>query len=321
MLRDILANLQDSLGVSADRARLVRFVNQAYREFYQRTDLPGSLMEQVFEFNVGDQVATLPWYVGEVRAMRRLNSRQPVTAHSMLPRYHSRAWRQQRWEFRMLGRRAIHTPLSVESQLTVAIPIAQAATFSVTIKGQTASAATITETLTFAPGELTKTTTAQFAKDDPSGIEAITRDGAVTADITIEDGAGVELALLANSQDAASHVVIQWNDLDTGTHSTTDNNIEILYKKTYNPLIHDTDVPVFPAIVDAIVWKARSYHYSFSKDEFAGQQAILATQKADALFTAAIETQDMEAVAVIQAAPNRFERAWDDAWTPWRNYK
>jgi len=321
MLRDILANLQDSLGVSADRARLVRFVNQAYHEYYHRTDLPGSLLEQVFEFDNGDQVATLPWYVGEVRALRRAVSRQPVTMHDMAPRYHTKAWRQQRWEFRLVGRRAIHTPLSVESQLTVTIPLAQTDTFSVTIKGQTPSAASITETLTFAPGELSKTTTAQFAKDDPAGIEAITRNGAVTADIVIEDAAGVELALLPNSQEYAEHIHIQWNDSDTGQNSTTDNNIEILYKKRFTPLTLDTDVCVFTPIENAICWKARSYHYSFSKDELAGQQAVLASQKADELFAQATQTRDMETVAIIQQEPNRFERAWDLGWQIWRSFK
>jgi len=321
MLRDILANLQDSLGVSADRARLVRFVNQAYKEYYQRTDLPGSLLEQIFEFSNGDQVATLPWYVGEVRALRRAVSRQPITMHDMAPRYHTKAWRQQRWEFRLVGRRAIHTPLSVESQLTIAIPIAQADTFSVTIKGQTPSAASITETLTFAPGELSKTTTAQFAKDDPAGIEAITRSGAVTADITIADAAGVELALLPNSQENSEHIHIQWNDSDTGQHATTDNNIEILYKRRYTPLTLDTDVCIFTPIEDAICWKARSYHYSFSKDELAGQQAVLASQKADELFAQATQTRDMETVAVIQQEPNPYERSWDGGWQIWRSYR
>lgn len=310
MLRDILANLQDAIGVNADRARLVRFANQAYREYFNRTDLPGALIEQVFEFDTGDQVATLPWYVGEVRAIRRATLRDPVTVHDMTPRYHSTAWRQSRQEFRLIGRRAIHTPLSVESQLTVTIPIAQTVPFSVTIKGQTPSAASITETLNFAIGELTKTTTAQFAKDEPHGIESITRNGAVTADITITDAAAVELATLVNSQESTSHVVIQWNDMDTGTLSTTDNLMEILYKRTFNPLTLDTDACIFPAIEDAICWKARSYFYSFSKDEFSGPQAILAAQKADSLYAQAIASQNLETVSVIQVAANRYEDAW-----------
>ena len=310
MLRDILTNLQDALGVTADRSRLVRFINQAYREYYERTDLPGSIMEQSFEFEDGDQLITLPWYVGQVRAMRRVQTNDPVQLLDRSPRYHNSPWIQHRLQFFVLGRRAIHTPLNVESQLGVSIPIAQSKPFTVTVKGQTPNAASITETLQFAPGDVVKVTTAQFSKDDPIGIESISRYGDVTADIIVTDAIGTVVCTIPNSVESPQHIVVQWNNQDAGSYATTDNVIEVLFKKVFVPLINDADEPVFPAIENAILWKARAYYASLSKDELAGQQAVLAEQKADALYQQAIGTQELETVKIARTTPNPLEQAW-----------
>lgn len=314
MLRDILTNLQDALGQSSDRARLLRFVNQAYREYYERTDLPGAIFEQSFEFHPEEQLVTLPWYVDQVRGMRRVESNQAVRVTDLAPRMVKRPWRQVRGEFHVVARRAIHTPLALESQLTFTIAVAQTQPFTVTVKGQTGSAASIVETLTFAAGETTKTTTAQFIKDDPHGIESLSRSGAVTADITVTDGAGTVLATIPNSIESVAHIVVQWHDLDN--YDTTDDIIEVFYKRTFTPLSLDTDELCFPALENAITWKARAYYYSLSKDELAGQQAVLAEQKADALYRQAIESRELETVKTATVAPNPYE----GAWRPWRRY-
>ena len=309
MLRDILVNLQDALGVSGDRARLVRFINQAYREYYERTDLSNSLFEQSFEFNVGDQLITLPWYVEQVRAMRRVRSNDPVRLLGPAPRYHNAPWLQSRAEFYVLGRRAIHTPLSIESPLTVTIPLAQSVPFTVTIKGQTPSAASVTEKLSFAAGDTSKTTTTQFAKDDPIGIETISRYGEVTADIQVADAAGTVICTIPNTVESPQHIVVQWNNYDAGAYNTTDNIIEVLYKRVFTPLINDSDETIFPAIDNAILWKARGYYASLSKDELAGTQAMACEQKADNLFSQAIECRELETVQIAKSSP-MLEQAW-----------
>lgn len=309
MLRDILINLQDALGISGDRARLVRFINQAYKEYYERTDLPGSVYEQTFEFDVNSQLITLPWYVEQVRAMRRVRANDPVRLLGTAPRYHINPWTQSRTEFYVLGKRATHTPISVESQLVVTIPIAQSTPFTVTIRGQTAAAASITEKLSFAAGDLTKTTATQFAKDNPIGIESISRYGEVTADVQVADGAGVVICTIPNAIESPQHTVVQWNNYDAGSYATTDNVIEVLYKRAFVPLINDSDETVFPAIDNAILWKARAYYASLSKDELAGTQASLAEQKADSLYRAAIDVRELETIKLAKTTPT-FEQMW-----------
>lgn len=321
MLRDILRNLQDTLGVGGDRARLVAIINQAYREYFNRTDLPGSLMEQTFEFDPTEQLVTLPWHVGEVRGMRRYYSNTTVNLLDSGPRFHTRPWRQPMQDFHIIGRRAIHTPLSVESQITVTAPIAQTVPFSVTIRGQTAGAASISETLNFAPGDLSKTTTTQFAKDNPNGIQSIVRDGDVTADLIVTDGAGVEICLIPNSIESPQHIVIQWHDAQSGQYSTTDTIIEVLYKRLFIPLTEDSDEAVFPAIENALVWKARSYFYSLSKDELAGAQSVAADQKADQLYKQAIEGRGLETIEMARVAANPYERAWSLGYPNWGRFR
>lgn len=309
MLRDILQNLQDAVGVTGDRARLVRFINQAYREYYEKTDLPGSLMEQSFEFDGGEQLITLPWYVGEVRAMRRDKTNRPITLHDRIPRYHVTPWVQPDTTFYVLGTRAIHTPLKIESQIGFNIALPQSAPFTVTIRGQTAAAAMVTETLRFAAGDTNKVTTTQFAKDNPIGIESISRHGEVTADIEVVDGAQTVICTIPNAIESPRHIVVQWNNATTGI-STTDNVIEILYKKVFVPLTNDADEVVFPAIENAILWKARGYAASLSKDELAGNQALLAEQKADSLFREALGTKELDTLKVANVDPNPLEGAW-----------
>ena len=308
MLRTLVQDLQDAIGTTGDRARMVRYLNRAYREYYNRTDLPGALKEQTFQLDPTDYLVTLPWYVGEVRGVKRHDG-EKVNVIGPHDQYGFNALRPTPDLFRIVGRRAIHTPLSLESQLTVTIALAQDEPFSVCIKGETASAAQIVETLTFTPGTLSMTTTAQFAKDNPNGIQSISRNGDVTADITVEDGAAVEIAHLPNALESLNHIVIQVTDKDI-TLATEDRIYDLLYKETFIPLVNDADEIVFPALADAIVWKARSYAAAGSKDELAGQQAILADRKADALFRQAIENRDLEAQQMVQVAPNPIANLW-----------
>lgn len=318
MLRDILSELSEATSISLagtdNRAQLLRFVNRAAREFYSTADFPGTLFEQTFEIHEENQQISLPWYVDQVRLIRRANSRTRTNTELMAPRYHSGRWKQPYNVVRVMARRALHTPLTVESQLTATIAIAQTEPFTVTITGQTPSASTISETLTFLAGELTKTTTAQFSKDEPIGVEAISKSAITTCDVIIKDATAVEIALLPARLTYASHVILMTNDYDLGAYSnTTDNEIELLYKRTFTPVYYDTDEFFFPALETAILWKARSYAHSMAKDEDARAQAILTSQKADTLASDVIANTSLEAAPIMSLARMPGERAYRGA--------
>lgn len=321
MLRDLIYSVSEAAKTTApdaaSRARMLNYINMAAAEFYHSTDLPGSVCEQFFQTTETQQCISLPWYVGGLRAMRRHLSRTTVTIQDMTPRYAINPWRQPYDKPRMLRRAALHTPLSVESQLVVSIAQAQTVPFTVAITGQTPAAATITETLTFLAGELTKTTTAQFAKDDPIGVVAISKDNITTCDVVIEDGSGEEVAVIPNRLYTASNIILQINDDESGTMVNADNVIELLYKRPFVPYYYDTDTFCFPEFEIAIGFKARSYIYGLSKDQESVQQALLASQKADKLAADIISNFELQTADEIFVAANPFERAYLKSYMPY----
>lgn len=289
MLRNILSELSEAVSIPAtsadNRAQLLRYINRAYQEFYSTCDLPGSLWEQVFTLTEDVQQISLPWYVGQVRMMRRPYTRLNHTIEGLAPRYHSARWTQPYKTVRFMATRALHTPLSLESQITFTIPIAQSIPFTVTIKGQTPSAASITERVTFLAGDVTKTTVNQFSKDDPIGVESISKSEILTCDLQVRDGANTLLSTIPSQLSQAHHIVLMTNDYDLGTYTNADSQIELLYKRTFVPVYNDEDEFCTPLLETAILWKARSYAYSMAKDELSAQQALLAEQKANQLAT------------------------------------
>ncbi len=319
MLRDILSELSEATSISLagaeNRAQLLRFVNRAAREYHSTADFPGTLFEQSFELHEEYQQISLPWYVDQVRLLRRINSRSRLNVETMTPRYHSARWKQPYHQVRVMSRRACHTPLTLESQITATIAVAQAEPFTVTITGQTPSASTITETLTFLAGDLTKTTTAQFSKDEPIGIESISKSAITTCDVSITDSSATEIALIPARLTNASHVILMTNDYDLGTYTnTTDNEVEILYKRIFTPVYYDTDEFFFPALETAILWKARSYAHSMAKDEESRAQAILTSQKADALAADIVANYSLEAESVMSLARMPGESAYRQSY-------
>lgn len=307
MLRNILSELSEATSLPAtsavNRAQLLRYINRAYHEFYSTCDLPGSMFEQTFTIDESQQQISLPWYVEQVRMIRRPLTRTQHTVENFAPRYHSNRWMQPYKSIRFTAQRALHTPLALESQLTVSLAIAQTIPFNVTVSGQTPAAASVTETLTFLPGDLTKTTTNQFAKDDPIGVQSISKSEILTCDLTVRDGSNTLLCTIPSTLSSVRHIILMTNDYASGTYSNSDNQIEVLYKRTFVPVYNDEDEFCTPALESAILWKARAYAYSMAKDELSAQQAILAEQKANDLATQVLNNIAEQTTAIMSLAP------------------
>lgn len=322
MLRDIIYALEEAAKTAASdagsRKRLLSYINRAAADFYYSTDLPKTVFEQYFETDESAQCISLPWYVEQVRAARRHLSRTSMTIQSLTPRYSMNPWRQPYDKPRILRQSALHTPLSVESQLTVTVAQPQSIPFKVAVIGQTPAAATIREVLTFNAGDLTKTTTAQFAKDDPIGVDSISKDEITSCDVVVTDGGGVEVCTIPNRYYTVNHCVLMVNDDESGNLRNTDNIIELLYRRPFTPLYYDEDQFIMPSLEEAIIWKARSYVYGLSKDQEAVQQALLAEKKANDLAKKIIENLDLQTDDEVTVAPNPYERAYQRSYyLPW----
>ena len=89
MLSDMLQYAAEATGVrdvnSATRAQLLRYINRAGRELYEKYDLPGTVLEVTACVDPTEGQITLPWYVDQIRAARRAEIHQPITLQFYTP--------------------------------------------------------------------------------------------------------------------------------------------------------------------------------------------------------------------------------------------
>lgn len=313
MLRDMLPLLAEATNLKpsdpAQRVQLLRYINQAALELYSSTDLPGAIAEIRVLFDSTDGNISLPWYVDEVRGIRRVNYGELIKVTDKTPRFAAAHWQQPGLRWEVLGRQPLIVPISIEGQLTATIPIAQNTTFTVTIRGQT-SVGKVTENLVFPPGTVSKTTTAQFTKENPDGIEMIAKDEVTTADVSVADASGTNIALIPNITNVANNIIMRVRDTQVTLQQVIDPYVDILYKRVFVPLTLDTDTFIDRKLESALVYIARSYHAGLSKDDAATQRAVLALARGEKLAAQVIKTEDLETEARIATGPNPTDRAW-----------
>ena len=314
MLKDILQYASEATGIAntnaATRAQLLRYINRAGRELYEKYDLPGSVLEISACVDNTDGQVTLPYYVDQIRAARRSTSNQVIKLHDIRPRYHETPWRQNLLEWRIKKRVALHTPLSVESQLTFTIAEAQSETIQFVVAGQTANAGFKEETLTLEAGQTTVTTTTQWAKEEPFGIERITKSVITTCDVVVTQTTNnVEVSMLSSRSTSAVFVLVQLNDW-VGTYDGEDTCVELLFKRPYTELYYDHDIFIDPKLEDALVWKVRAHFASLSADPNVVMLAPGYSASSEDLVRAVLQNQSKETEQEMSFTTPGSERAW-----------
>lgn len=314
MLRDILQYAAEATGIrevnDQTRAQLLRYINRAGRELYEKYDLPGTVLEITACVDADDGQITLPWYVDQIRAVRRSELHRPIEVHDIRPRYHETPWRQNLLEWRVKRRVALHTPLSAESQLTLTLAEAQAETIQFAVAGQTSDAGQKEEVLTLDVGETSVTTTTQWAREQPFGIERITKSVITTCDVIVTQASnGAEVAVIPNRLNAAQSVLVQVNDLPAGSQAE-DYCVDVLFKRPYVELYYDDDVFGDGKLEDALVWKLRAHYNSLSSDPAVFGLAPTLSASAEDLVRGIVRNQEKEAVKEFSTARPSGERAW-----------
>lgn len=312
MLKDILVKVQESIGVTNSNAltreQLLRYINTAGREMWDQDDLPGSTFENFFEIPVdlNDIQVTLPWYAAEIRGVKWAVTGQKITIKDSRPRYQSRPWHQPLLSWRVRQRTPLHTSLSIEGQLTFTLDTAQTEAVQFTVAGQTTTASNTQETVTLLPGETTKTTTKQWSKMNPFGVQSIVKDTITTCDVQVTDADDLPVAVIGSRQNAANNILVQISDYINNLVYVPSNAVEILYKHPYQALYFDNDVFQGQLLEDALVFRVRANWEAMQKDEMAMQRAMLLNQKADAIVRRLVANQESEVEMNVENAPDRF---------------
>lgn len=235
---------------AADRAFLIDKINQVWRKLYDSRDLNHCEREQLFSLDTSILQVSLPWQVGEVRGARDYNSQRKIGVVDMRPRYKSDGWTHGPlpWWFRDKGVAALSRELLNEAPLTLTIPEAEVAAFTVYISGSNSNAARVTEEVTFAEGETEKTTENAYGT-----VEALGNVAAHEYDVTLEDPDGNTLAVLPNVADHSEYRIFQVMEHD-GVSVSDPWMVEVLYKMRWVPLRNDYDEPLCPGYNDAIAF-------------------------------------------------------------------
>jgi hypothetical protein len=319
MLSDLLSRLSlvydFKVNNTETREKTLALINAAGREMWAATDLPGSVMEQVFILDAAQNQVSLPWYVDQVRAMKWRTGGK-ITLTDARPRYHHSPFRQTFDNYRVKHKTPLHTPLSAESQLRVELGAAETEPITVTIIGQTTTAMRTRQVLRILAGATEATTTLQFTTEAPFGVTDIVKSARTTADVRIYDALDNEVAFIAASERRASNTIVAITDVDSPA-STPANAVEVLYKLPYPELYYDEDTfNGMPMLEDAVYWLARSnYHYTFTNEE-AMAQAVLEKQNAMEVLAKIVENHDTATENKLQFGPNRYEAPWLTRVTP-----
>lgn len=217
--------------------------------------MAGSLREQIFRVN-GDQEIALPWYVGQLRAVRELDSQISWHVNQMRPRYNQFNWPDMWRNYRLKGLSALQVSIRNQSILTVSVPQIEAPPVVVTITGSTATSSSVSESLTM------NTLTVQ-TQNSYLDITAIKKNVVNQFDITVTNIDGLLVSTIPNNQLQAQYQIIDvslapWLNQTTGK---LDHYVEILYKQALPWFSNDADE--FPALGydDVVVAKSIQLWY------------------------------------------------------------
>jgi len=312
MLSDMITNLQNSLQ-DLDRTVLLRYLNRAYKELYDTFDLPNSVTDEYFEINGADGQIVLPEYVDSIRGAGAYMARVPIRVSDFRSGYRITPQFQHPYEWCVRAVVPLSSQMDATDQIRVVLQDEETETVNVYITGATATSAVYTETLTFEPGTVSQTTTAQFVADNPYALTMIAKDRPTRNDVKFYvNTTGTEISTLRNRYLRAQYQLIQITDTNPTINVLQPpfNGAKIVYKKTFTPLYYDTDEIIYAKGEDMVVWKARELWFGEQSGEDAITAAAYAYKKTQALLTTLVINQESEAEMKMSFARNPYATAW-----------
>lgn len=285
-LRNILQDISSAFGIKLDNTEELAYtltkVNEAAEELYGSCDLPGSLLEQVFQHTNEDTgQVSLPYYVGHVRGMRYVGLNARINIKDMRPRYHRNAWKNvDLLNYRIKSTSAaLGREIKSGGQLTLTLAKVESAPVTVDLVCQTQYSESIKESLTIAAGDLTVTSTLV-----PVEVKSLVKTTGPSAyNITVTDINGRVLAEIPNSEVSPCYTIVQVRDSFVFSSFTDTDTLtyEVLYKLRWKPFVNLSDEFPCPGCDKLIFWKF-SEHYASYK-EGSEERAILAAKKVEQL--------------------------------------
>jgi len=255
-----------------DRATILREINFAWKELWSSDDLPGCLEEITVQ--TANIRISLPWYVGEVRAVKRNWDRTRIQLNTPRPYYQdARIW-QSEFDWRIFGPQPLSHSIENATTLDVSIDDAESENLSVVLIGPDDTAQTRREEILFTPGVIRKTTVYRF-----TDLIAFTKSIVTKSDVSLINVAAEIIATIPNTQFEATQQFIQIRD------SQDINSInycyDVLYKKSPPYLYYDETPVPFQEVLMAktLEWISLPKDEQISKTEAFSQKATALLQQ------------------------------------------
>lgn len=314
-LRNILIDVSSELGLDLSNADELTYhitkVNEAAKELYDSTDLPGSLREQLFQIDDTDtyQVA-FPYAVDKIRAIRFYNTAGGnITLEDMRPRYHNYRWGTQRnLKYQIKQTNApLNRNILNAAPLTFSLPQDEVAEANIviTVIGSTPTASRAIDTITILAGQNSATGLKHFEE-----VASIEKADTCDFDITITDVDDIELGIIPNHELRPNYTIVKIREDDYSLkfgNSYPLNTIEVLYKHRFIPFINYYDEFICPDCDKLIAWKFIEHYWA--KKPGHDKEALLAYGKFEKVLKLVLTNDNLGKVM----EPNRRRNRMFDA--------
>lgn len=280
------------------RSVLLRFLNEAAIEFYAQADVAGTLVEQVFKVN-GDQTISLPYYVGELRAVREFNSYIPWHINQLRPRYNINNWQEIWRNWRIKGLQALQTTVHNQAQLIIVVPAVETPPITVSIAGPTLTASSAVEDIVM--DAVSKTSVNSY-----TDVTLIRKDRINNFDVAVTSIDNEQISTIPNNMLEASYLIIDVSTLPWSTQSNSKQQhyVEVLYKKVLPWLYRDNDEYPAKGYDFAIVNKMMQL---WKEEQDKGEAAALYDAKATRSAARVHEDQNRATEDVISFQVNGYD--------------
>ncbi|HTH21693.1 MAG TPA: hypothetical protein VL854_05715 [Nitrososphaeraceae archaeon] len=307
-LKNILLLTAGPCGVnltrSAERNDLIDKINEAAEELYNSTDLVFSLREQVFDIH--DKQLTLPYYVGNLRAVRRYNTGEKIVLKDMRPRYFFGEWaKKDQCHWRIKHSSKVCCDFVNASPITYYIPAAETEDIEVVTVGSTLTAEKLEETVIIKAGDTSAVTVNSWTEHP--GLVGVSKNRITKYNVGGRNASMQVVTEIPNSELDANYTIVHVRDNET--NSCPCECFEILYKFKFTRLYNDYDELPAPGYDAAVAWMVRS-NYEATRE--GGEiRAVGFAQKSRDLVKQREEDAHRGISMEIQAAPHRTYRAID----------
>jgi len=203
------------------KALLIDTINEAAEEVWEEKDLPGCLREVYIRTQTDTELA-LPYFVGELRAMRESENRAVWNLTDLRPRYHQYNWKHEWKSWRLKGTSPLQLGITVATPPILKIPVSDD-DLTVTIVGSTANAARVTE------DTVMDNTTIELDTAFTE-IHSITKNILGDHNVTVEDSDENVLAEITNDVLESRYVIVDISKYPWTGSETNCWVMEVLYK-------------------------------------------------------------------------------------------